>query len=114
MLNLLAWLSVALMVVCGVSGLFFFAYVVWNDFTMAVEEESRVTLMPPRIRLFVAAALVVLAALLAPKGSLFVWLVSTAGVVGPAWLVVPTPYRRWFVVASLLVIMGAPSLLGAL
>ena len=50
MLDLLPWLSVALIVVFSASAVFFFAYVVCMDFTMAVEEESRVTRMPPRGR----------------------------------------------------------------
>ena len=106
MLDLLGWLLVAVIVLCGVSGVLCCAYVVRNDFTMAVEEESRVTRMPLPIRLFVAAELVVSAALHAPRSSFLVWLLFTTGVVCPAWLVVPTSYRRWFVVASLLVIMG--------
>jgi hypothetical protein len=111
MIDLLARLIVAVLVLCGVSGLCLVAYVVWKDFTMAAEEESRVTRMPPGIRLFVAAALVVSAGLLARSASSFLtFLLVLAAVVGPAWVIVPTAYRRWFAVASVLLVMGGISL----
>jgi hypothetical protein len=111
MIDLLARLIVAGFVFCGVSGLCLVAYVVWKDFTMAAEEESRVTRMPPGIRLFVAAALVVSAGLLAQRASFFTpFLPVWTAVVGPAWVIVPPAYRRWFVVANVLLVMGGISL----
>jgi len=110
MMYLLARLIVAVLVFCGVSGLCLVAYVVWKDFTMAAEEESRVTRMPPGSRLFVAAALVVSAGLLARRASFFTFLLVLVAVVGPAWLIVPTAYRRWFAVASALLVIGGISL----
>ena len=84
----------------------------WKDFTTDAEDEPETS---PRIRLLVAGALVVSTPLFVKMipsslGTL-VWLFQMVSLLGTAWLIAPTQYRRWFVVASLL---GTPVILRTL
>jgi len=89
-----------------------FAIVVWKDFTTDAEDEPETS---PRIRLLVAAALVVstpfFVKMIPSSLGMLVWLFQMVSLLGTAWLIAPTQYRRWFVVASLL---GTPVILRTL
>ena len=103
------WLPFAVLILYGALCLVPFAIVVWKDFTTDAEDEPETS---PRIRLLVAAALVVSAPFLlkvVPTHlGMLVWLFQMVSLIGTAWLIAPTQYRRWFVVASLL---GTPVIL---
>ena len=109
------WLPLTVFVLYAALCLVPFAIVVWKDFTTDAEDEPE-TLVPPRIRLLVAAALVlstpflVLSTPFLVRVVPFVWLLQMASFLGTAWLIAPTKYRRWFVGGSLL---GTPVLLSA-
>jgi hypothetical protein len=98
-----SWLPLTVVILYAALCLVPFAIVVWKDFTTDAEDEPETS---PRIRLLVAAALVVstpfLVKVVPSASGLLVWLFQMVSLLGTAWLVAPTQYRRWFVVASLL------------
>ena len=106
------WLPFAVLILYGALCLVPFAIVVWKDFTTDAEDEPETS---PRIRLLVAGALVVSTPLfvkMIPSSlGMLVWLFQMVSLLGTAWLIAPTQYRRWFVVASLL---GTPVILRTL
>ena len=91
------WLPYAVLFASAVVPL---AIVVWKDFTTDPEEELPPTV--PRMRLLVAAALVVYATVFMPFWSSFGWLFQAVSLVGTAWIIAPLVYRRWFIIATLL------------
>jgi hypothetical protein len=106
------WLPFAVLILYGALCLVPFAIVVWKDFTTDAEDEPETS---PRIRVLVAAALVMSAPLLlkvVPSDlGMLVWLFQMVSLLGTAWLIAPMQCRRWFVVASLL---GTPVILRTL
>jgi len=105
------WLPFAVLILYGALCLVPFAIVVWKDFTTDAEDEPETS---PRIRLLVAAALVVSTPFFVKAPFLtgtLAWLFQMVSLLGTAWLIAPARYRRWFVVASLL---GTPVILRTL
>ena len=104
------WLPFAVLILYGALCLVPFAIVVWKDFTTEPEDEPE-----PRSRLLAATALTLSAPFLVegvPTAlGMLVSLFSMVSLLGTAWLIAPTQYRRWFVVASLL---GTPVILKTL